>query len=368
MSTSVFAILLLAGLFAMPATRWSGEGRRLQRLADVPRHITLPFIMPFAFIAMTIRSLDVARAYEHRAGMTDGGPAGADRASLDAHRAGRLRERTDGAGQCHGLHFDAALGRLHLFPLHQSSSPRAATWEGPNEPRIEEAASRRRPLAADFLLLVVICVPGLWVVLSAFRPNREILAKPPIWIPEELTLSNFAKIFGFGQEQVAIPVLSYFWNSLVIATTSTLNRAGDRHGRRLRLRAVPLPVQERVVSRPHALSHGARIALSLPVFMLWSRMGIIDTQLGLIIVYVSLNVPFTIWLIDGFFRQIPMSLSEAAQVDGCTRWQAFWKIEFPLARSGIAAAGVFAFLTSWNEFALASQLTRSTDSKTLPSG
>ncbi len=101
---------------------------------------------------------------------------------------------------------------------------------------------------------------------------------------------------------------------------------------------------------------------------MWSRLGLIDTQMGLIIVYVSLNVPFTVWLIDGFFRQIPMSLSEAAQVDGCTRWQAFWKIEFPLARSGIAAAGVFAFLTSWNEFALASQLTRSTDSKTLPRG
>ena len=67
-------------------------------------------------------------------------------------------------------------------------------------------------------------------------------------------------------------------------------------------------------------------------------------------------------------RQIPLSLSEAAQVDGCTPWQAFWKNEFPLARSGIASAGVFAFLTLRNEFALASQLTRSTGSKTLPVG
>jgi len=219
-----------------------------------------------------------------------------------------------------------------------------------------------------FLLLVVICVPGLWVVLSAFRPNREILAKPPIWIPEELTLGNFAKIFGFGQEQVAIPVLSYFWNSLVIATTSTLialviGMAGGYAFARFRFRFKNAWFLGLMLFRTVP-----GIALSLPVFMLWSRLGIIDTQLGLIIVYVSLNVPFTIWLIDGFFRQIPMSLSEAAQVDGCTRWQAFWKIEFPLARSGIAAAGVFAFLTSWNEFALASQLTRSTDSKTLPVG
>lgn len=221
---------------------------------------------------------------------------------------------------------------------------------------------------ATFLLMVVICLPGLWVVLSAFRPNREILAKPPVWVPDALTLDNFAKIFGFGAEQVAIPVAAYFTNSLVIALTSTavaltIGVAGGyafaRFGFRFKnavflglmlFRAVP------------------GIALSLPVFMLWSRLGLIDAPLGLIIVYVSLNVPFTIWLIDGFFRQIPTSLSEAALVDGCTRWQAFWRIEFPLVRPGIAAAGVFAFLTSWNEFALASQLTRSTDSKTLPVG
>jgi multiple sugar transport system permease protein len=79
-------------------------------------------------------------------------------------------------------------------------------------------------------------------------------------------------------------------------------------------------------------------------------------------------VPFTIWLIDGFFRQVPKDLAEAAQIDGCTRWQAFWQVEFPLAGPGIASAGIFAFLTCWNEYALASQLTRSVSSKTLPVG
>jgi multiple sugar transport system permease protein len=221
---------------------------------------------------------------------------------------------------------------------------------------------------ATFLLMVVMCVPGLWVILSAFRPNREILAKPPVWVPETLTLDNFGKIFGWGAEQIAIPVGSYFMNSLVIALTSTvialaIGMSGGYAFARFRFRG-----KNSIFLGLMLLRTVPGIALSLPVFMLWSRLGLIDTQMGLIIVYVSLNVPFTIWLIDGFFRQIPLSLSEAAQVDGCTRWQAFWKIEFPLAKSGIASAGVFAFLTSWNEFALASQLTRSTDSKTLPVG
>jgi multiple sugar transport system permease protein len=110
------------------------------------------------------------------------------------------------------------------------------------------------------------------------------------------------------------------------------------------------------------------IALSLPLFFVYARLGIIDTHFGLILAYVALNIPFTIWLIDGFFRQVPKDLAEAAQIDGCTPWQAFWQVEFPLAGPGIASAGIFAFLTSWNEFALASQLTRSVNSKTLPVG
>ncbi len=237
---------------------------------------------------------------------------------------------------------------------------------------VESRASKRVKAVAlwltTFLLMAIMCLPGLWVMLAAFRPNREILAKPAIWVPQEISLDNFAKVFGWGADHIGIPVGSYFANSLIIALTSTfialaIGMAGGYAFARYRFagkaglflglmlfRAVP------------------GIALSLPVFMMWSRLGLIDTKLGLIIIYVSLNVPFTIWLIDGFFRQIPLSLSEAAQVDGCTPWQAFWKIEFPLARSGIASAGVFAFLTSWNEFALASQLTRSTDSKTLPVG
>ncbi len=219
-----------------------------------------------------------------------------------------------------------------------------------------------------FLLISLMCIPGVWVMFSAFRPNGEILAKPPIWIPQEFGLSNFMSILGVGVDQIAIPVGSYFMNSLIIAVTSTaiailIGIAGGYAFARYRFKGKDALFLGLMLSRTIP-----GIALSLPVFILWSKLGWIDTQFGVILVYVALNVPFTIWLIDGFFRQIPKDLSEAAQVDGCTRWQAFWKIEFPLARSGLASAGIFAFLTSWNEYALASQLTRSTDSKTLPVG
>ncbi|WP_439630382.1 carbohydrate ABC transporter permease [Shinella sp.] len=218
-----------------------------------------------------------------------------------------------------------------------------------------------------FLAMTVICLPGLWIVLASFRPTVEIMAKPPVWIPQDLSFDAYVAMFS-GVGQGGIPVIEYFRNSLIISVTSTaialaIGMAGGYAFARFRFKAKSSIFLGLMLTRTVP-----GIALSLPLFFVYSKLGIIDTHFGLIMAYVALNVPFTIWLIDGFFRQVPKDLAEAAQIDGCTRWQAFWQVEFPLAGPGIASAGIFAFLTSWNEFALASQLTRSVNSKTLPVG
>lgn len=218
-----------------------------------------------------------------------------------------------------------------------------------------------------FLAMAVICLPGLWVVLNSFRPTVEIMAKPPVWIPTELNLNHYRAMFG-GAGEGGVPVGTYFRNSLIISVTSTLiallvGMAGGYAFARYRFRGKAAIFVALMATRAVP-----GVALSLPLFIIMARTGLIDTHVGLILTYVALNVPFTIWLIDGFFRQVPRELAEAAEIDGCTRWQAFWKVEFPVARAGIASAGIFAFLTSWNEYALASQLTRSVNSKTMPVG
>ncbi|UDF32883.1 UNVERIFIED_ORG: carbohydrate ABC transporter permease (plasmid) [Roseateles sp. XES5] len=218
-----------------------------------------------------------------------------------------------------------------------------------------------------FLAMTVICLPGLWIVLASFRPTVEIMAKPPVWVPQDLSFDAYVAMFS-GVGQGGIPVIDYFRNSLIVSVTSTaialvIGMAGGYAFARFRFKAKSSIFLGLMLTRTVP-----GIALSLPLFFVYSRLGIIDTHFGLILAYVALNVPFTIWLIDGFFRQVPKDLAEAAQIDGCTRWQAFWQVEFPLAGPGIASAGIFAFLTSWNEFALASQLTRSVNSKTLPVG
>jgi multiple sugar transport system permease protein len=222
-------------------------------------------------------------------------------------------------------------------------------------------------LVGLFAAMLVICMPGIWIVLSSFRPTVEIMAKPPVWIPQNLSFDAYVAMFS-GIGQGGIPVFEYFRNSLIISVTSTvialaIGMSGGYAFARFRFKGKSSIFLGLMLTRTVP-----GIALSLPLFFVYARLGIIDTHFGLILVYVALNVPFTIWLIDGFFRQVPRDLAEAAQIDGCTRWQAFWLVEFPLARSGIASAGIFAFLTAWNEFALASQLTRSVNSKTLPVG
>jgi multiple sugar transport system permease protein len=221
--------------------------------------------------------------------------------------------------------------------------------------------------AALFLAMLIICAPGAWIVLNSLRPTVEIMAKPPVWIPQKLSFEAYTAMFG-GLGQGGVPVIDYFRNSLIISITSTViaiavGMAGGYAFARYRFKGKSALFLGLMLTRTVP-----GIALSLPLFIIFARIGLIDTHIGLILVYVALNVPFTIWLIDGFFRQVPRDLAEAAQIDGCTPWQAFWQVEFPLAGPGVASAAIFAFMTSWNEFALASQLTRSVNSKTLPVG
>lgn len=233
--------------------------------------------------------------------------------------------------------------------------------------RLKAYALKSAHLLTLFIAMSIICLPGLWVVLNSFRPTVEIMAKPPVWIPESLNLDHYRAMFG-AVGQGGIPVGRYFMNSLVISVTSTLiailiGIGGGYAFARFRFRGKAALFVGFMLTRAVP-----GVALSLPLFIVFARLGIIDTHFALILAYVAMNVPFSIWLIDGFFRQVPRELAEAAEIDGCTRWQAFWKVEFPVAKAGVASAAIFAFLTSWNEYALASQLTRSVYSKTMPVG
>jgi multiple sugar transport system permease protein len=227
---------------------------------------------------------------------------------------------------------------------------------------------------SDFLLYFIILVfflPSLWIVLTSVRARSEINAFPPAWLPSlsGLNVDSYKTLFGFPSEMFTatnIPFLEYARNSVVISLVSTLFALtfGTLAGyifARFRFRAKNGIFLSMMLARAVP-----GIALSLPLFILFANLRLSDKVLGMIIVYVAMNVPFTAWLMDGFFRAIPAELDEAAMIDGCSRWTAFLRVDLPLCLPGVAASGIFAFLTAWNEFALASQITRTPASRTFP--
>jgi multiple sugar transport system permease protein len=254
-----------------------------------------------------------------------------------------------------------------------TTAPRTAAQAKAVEPR---PTTRRRIHWRDvganwlaFTVIAILALPAVWIILTAFRPNLEVNASPPIWIPETLTLDAFESLFGLNPATASgVPVMSYLTNSLSVALLATglsvpigtaagyaFSRFDFIGSRALLLlllltRAVP------------------GVALSLPLFLLMRNIGLIDTVHGLAFIYMALNIPFTAWLMDGFFRRIPRELDDAAYVDGASHWQTFWRIDLPLALPGLGAASVFAFLAAWNEYQIASIITKTPASKTFPVG
>ena len=220
-----------------------------------------------------------------------------------------------------------------------------------------------------FTVIALLALPAIWIILTAFRPNLEVNASPPVWIPQEITFEAFNALFGLDPELASgVPVMNYLVNSLTVALLATALSVpiGTAAGYAFsRFRFVGSSTILLLLLLTRAVPG---VALSLPLFLLMRNVGLIDTVHGLAFVYMALNIPFTAWLMDGFFRRIPRELDDAAYVDGASNWQTFWKIDLPLALPGLGAASVFAFLAAWNEYQIASIITKTPASKTFPVG
>ena len=231
---------------------------------------------------------------------------------------------------------------------------------------------RRNQILLNILgwaIMIGLALPAFWIVLTAFRPNSEINTSPTVWIPREITLEAFANMFGLNPElRQRVPVEDYMRNSLIASVGSTIvavsvgTLAGYAFAR-FRFRFHTAAFLGIMLSRAIP-----GVALSLPLFILFNQLKLVNNIFGLTFVYIAMNIPFSTWLMDGFFRQIPKDLTEAAYIDGCGHWTAFWRVELPLALPGLSTAAIFAFLAAWNEFQIVSVLARSSAARTFPPG
>jgi multiple sugar transport system permease protein len=215
------------------------------------------------------------------------------------------------------------------------------------------------------LYLGFLLLPMYWAAVTSIKPQEDLLQDPPVWWPAHPTSLHYSTALNAFRGRVGLE------NSLIIAGATTLLAVvtGAMAGysmARFRTGGKHLAfwfLSQRIMPP---------VAVIIPVFLLYSRyseawfgFSLVDTHIGLILLYTVFALPFTVWMMYTYFRQMPPDLEQAALVDGCSRWQALWKVAVPLAAPGIVSAGAFAFIFSWTEFLFAQVLTR-TNTVTLP--
>ena len=212
------------------------------------------------------------------------------------------------------------------------------------------------------LLASLVLIPVLWMVSTAFKSYGETIAKPPRWIPQQISFEAFGRLWS------EYPFETYVKNSFVLVlfsmAVSVFASCLAGYGlTRFRFRGRNSLMTFILVTQMFP-----SVMLLVPFYSIIGKMHLLDTHLGLILVYISFTVPFCTWTMLGFFRALPLDLDEAARIDGCNSWQCFGRIILPLTLPGIASTSIYAFITSWNEYMFAFILTSRPEMKTLSVG
>jgi multiple sugar transport system permease protein len=219
---------------------------------------------------------------------------------------------------------------------------------------------------AALVVSVAILAPFLWLFVASVASPSDLLARPLHFIPDHVSFHRYSEIFTAHGDNVSAAFREAFVNSLIVATGTVLISVsvgvfGAYAIARLRFRA-----QQPLLLLFLSTYMVPPIALVIPMYLVMVRLHLLDTRLGLIVVYCSFTTPFVLWIMGNFFQTIPKDLEDAAQVEGCTRIGALFRVILPLARPGLLATILFAFLIAWDEFLYALIFTSTTASKTIP--
>jgi raffinose/stachyose/melibiose transport system permease protein len=204
-------------------------------------------------------------------------------------------------------------------------------------------------------------IPLLLMVISSFRTNSDLITNP-LGAPWPVSTTSYREAWTTGN------FATYFWNSLLVTVGAVLLSTVVST-----MAAYALArVRSRWFSAVESLFlSGLMLPIHLailPIFFLFDSLGLIDSRMGLALMYGAAGVPFSIFVLTTFFRQLPEELEEAAVLDGATAWQTFWRIMVPLVRPALATVAVFRFVPIWNDFLFPLVLLRKEEKYTLPVG
>lgn len=205
-------------------------------------------------------------------------------------------------------------------------------------------------------------LPVLQVISISLRPGNQLLSKSLRIFPEYATLENYIRLF------TKEPFLQWLWNSVVISTAVTLigtllSATAGYAFSRYKFKGKKIALFSILTTQMFPVT-----MLLLPLFILLIKIHAYDNYWGLIVAYTATALPFTIWQMKGFYDTIPYSLEEAAILDGCSSFRAFYRIVLPLALPGLVITALFAFMTAWSEYLVAAVLIQDQSLFTLPLG
>ena len=209
------------------------------------------------------------------------------------------------------------------------------------------------------ILAVVAFFPLVWVLLCSVKTSGDLTANPTRILPKQFTLENFLHVInelGFA-ENIANSLLIAISTTCIAIVISSMAAYGI-------VRFFPKlgSIMSKVLVTTYMFPP---ILLAIPYSMVMAKAGLVNTRIGLVIVYLSFSVPYAVWMLVGFFKTVPIGIEEAARVDGANKLQTFVQIVLPLVMPGIVATAIYTFINAWNEFLYSLILINSTDKMTV---
>jgi arabinogalactan oligomer/maltooligosaccharide transport system permease protein len=214
-------------------------------------------------------------------------------------------------------------------------------------------------------VVAVVLYPVMLVCKKAFEPGRQFaLSASPI--PTDLTTDHFRDLFTERGANGDLLFLRHALNSIIVALLTTVVGVALSCTAAYALSRFRFPGRKMGLTMFLVVQMFPATLLLLPLYVILNKLGLLNSIVGLVLVYSTTSIPFCVWTLKGYFDSLPRELEEAARIDGASPWMIFRKIILPLARPGIAVTALFSFMTAWNEFIMASTFMTNQNRYTLP--
>jgi ABC-type glycerol-3-phosphate transport system permease component len=213
-----------------------------------------------------------------------------------------------------------------------------------------------------FLMCLFALGPVLWALSTSLKPDRLIFIQPPQWIPREIYFGHYAEVLQNPN------MVHYYINSFLTAAWSTVVALGVGILGAYGFSRFKFPGNRTMMVSIMLTRMLPRVSLIVPFFVILQKLKLYNTRPGLIVVFLVITMPLSIWMLKGFFDSIPHEVEEAAIVDGCSPLKVLLRIDLPMILPAVASVGMYIFITAWNEFLLALTMTQGKALRTISVG